>query len=154
MVAAIATQVDLEKAWLEAWYVQQYWAAIVTELDTSTSGSMAETIQGFVTTLGGDSAQGRASKDGAEADANAADTALTNAQAALAALAADVTSAQATVAELSARIISAGVELAELRTLAAADGTAGKLDAQVAKRTAVYDAYVNDGTGGDAKGPR
>lgn len=72
----------------------------------------------------------------------------------MAALAADVTSAQATVSELSARIISAGVELAELRTLAADDGTSGKLDAQVAKRTAVYNAYVNDGTNGEDKGPR
>lgn len=53
MVAAIATQVDLEKAWLEAWYVQQYWAYIVTELTVSTAGSMAETVEGFVTTLAG-----------------------------------------------------------------------------------------------------
>lgn len=152
MVAAIATQVDLEKAWLQAWYVQQYWAAIVAELAVGKSGSMAEKVEGFVTTLGGNSAQGRASKAGAEADANQADSDLTSAQAALATLAADVTSAQATVTELSSRIISAGAELAELRTLAAADATAGKLDAQVTKRTNVYNAYVlNDG---DNKGPR
>lgn len=56
MVAAIATQVDLEKAWLEAWYVQQYWTYIVTELTVSTSGSMAETVEGFVTTLAGNAA--------------------------------------------------------------------------------------------------
>jgi outer membrane protein TolC len=90
---------------------------------------------------------------GAVADADQADTDLTTAQATLAALQADVTSAQATVSELSGRIISAGIELAELRTLAAANGTDGKLDAQVAKRTAVYDAYIEDGTNGD-KGPR
>lgn len=90
---------------------------------------------------------------GAVADANQADTDLTTALATLSALQADVTSAQATVSELSGRIISAGIELAELRTLAAANGTDGKLDAQVTKRTAVYDAYINDGTNGD-KGPR
>lgn len=153
MVAAIATQVELEKAWLEAWYVQQYWAAITAELAIDADGSMAKTVQGFVTVLSGDSGSGRASKAGAESDANDADTALTTAQSTLASLAADVTSAQATVAELSSRILSAGVEMAELRTLAAENGTDGKLDAQVAKRTAVYNAYVNDGTSGD-KGPR
>lgn len=56
MVAAIATQVDLEKAWLEAWYVQQHWQAVNTELSVNTGGSMAETIQGFVTTLEGNAA--------------------------------------------------------------------------------------------------
>lgn len=153
MVAAIATQVELEKAWLEAWYVQQYWVAITAELAVDFDGSMAKTVQGLVTTLGGGDGDGRLSKAGAEKDANDADTALTAAQSQLAALAADVTSAQATVSELSARIISAGIEMAELRTLAAEDGTSGKLDAQVAKRTTIYDAYVNDGTVGD-KGPR
>jgi len=152
MVAAIATQVALEKAWLEAWYVQQYWAAITAELAVDAADSMALTVQGFVTVLDGNDSS-NASKAGAVKEANEADTALTLAQSQLAALAADVTSAQATVSELSSRILSAGVEMAELRTLAAADGTSGKLDAQVAKRTAVHSAYVNDGTSGD-KGPR
>jgi hypothetical protein len=35
------TQAALEKAWLSAWYKQQYWAAIVTELDVTTVGSKA-----------------------------------------------------------------------------------------------------------------
>lgn len=154
MVAAVATQVDLEKAWLQAWYVQQYWAELVTELNVITNSSMAKTIQGFVTTLEGNAALGRASKLGSEADATSADTSLTNAQSALTALQANVTSAQAAVAELQSRILRAGVEMAELKTLASGDGNAtGKLDNEATKRTAEYNAYVNDGQSGD-KGPR
>jgi len=53
IVTAMDAQALLEKAWLEAWYLQQYWAAINTALNTATSSSMAETYQGYVSTLSG-----------------------------------------------------------------------------------------------------
>lgn len=72
----------------------------------------------------------------------------------MATLVANTAAAQATVTELESRILRAGVELAELQTLANADGTSGKLDEALAKRTAIYDAYVNDASVSGDKGPR
>jgi hypothetical protein len=53
IATAMDAQALLEKAWLEAWYLQQYWAAINTALNTATVGSLAETYGGYVTALSG-----------------------------------------------------------------------------------------------------
>jgi hypothetical protein len=53
IVTSMDAQAALEKAWLEAWYLQQYWTAINNGLNTATSGSMAETYAGYVSTLNG-----------------------------------------------------------------------------------------------------
>lgn len=145
MVAAVATQVALEKAWLGAWYDLKHWDAVQTQLDTSESGSVAKPYGDAKTTLEGNADQGRASKLGSAADVDDADTALTNANNALDAFAADEATASAAVAELGSRILRAGAEITELRTLAAADGAAeedyGTLDREAVDRLAEFEAY-------------
>lgn len=39
LTSAADTQAGLEKAWLEAWYLQQYWAALKTTLHPTTGGT-------------------------------------------------------------------------------------------------------------------
>lgn len=56
MSAAAGVQAGLEKDWLQAWYLQQYWAAIVVELTEATSGSLAERNKGAIDTNGGNAA--------------------------------------------------------------------------------------------------
>jgi hypothetical protein len=41
MVAAVDVQAGLEKNWLEAWYNQAYWGAIVLELTCTDPGNNA-----------------------------------------------------------------------------------------------------------------
>ena len=157
MHADIVTQMDaqaaLEKAWLQAWYLQQYWAAINTELNTATAGSKANAYAAFVTTLSAASSADQTTQAGAAAFADNADTALQTAQGELATLQAATAAAEATVSELGKRIVRAGVELAELDALANA-GATGTLDEAAALRAADSDAYAADGTGGTTKGTR
>ena len=154
MVAAVATQVALEKAWLGAWYDLQHWMAVGTQLNDSTDGGVAKPYADAKTTLEGNADQGRASKEGTAAEATEADTALTDATNALDAFAADEATAEAAVAELGSRILRAGAELTELRTLAAEDGALeadyGTLDREAVDRLAEFEAY-RDGARADAE---
>ena len=52
MVTAVNAQAALEVAWLEAYYNEQYWGAIETELAVATEGSMAKDFNARSTTLG------------------------------------------------------------------------------------------------------
>lgn len=67
MTTAADSQAALEKAWLEAWYEQQYWAAITTQLTESTSGTKSKTFYDMTVTLGGSSTADDTTVAGAEA---------------------------------------------------------------------------------------
>lgn len=140
VVTEMDAQAALEKAWLEAWYLQQYWSELKTELTTSTSGSKAETFSGLVTTLGATTSD-NTSVIGATALATSADNELTAATTQLATLQAATAAATATVTELGKRILRAGAELADLDGLANTGGT-GTLDAAAALRTTDSDDYA------------
>jgi hypothetical protein len=56
MSAAAVVQAGLEKDWLQAWYLQQYWAAIVVELAEDTAGSLALANATSIATLNGNAA--------------------------------------------------------------------------------------------------
>lgn len=153
------TQAALEKTWLQAWYEQQYWAAIKTELTTSASSTAATSnnaMSAFTHTRVIWLATSGTSDDtnvvGAEAATASATTSLNNATEQLATLQAANAAAAATVAALGTRITRSTAQLAELDTLAN-DGATGTLDAAAALRNEEHAAYTNDGSAsGSTKG--
>lgn len=53
MDAGFTAQVDLEKAWLEAWYDQKYWMEVRDKLDSTLgNASMDATLTDYITTKG------------------------------------------------------------------------------------------------------
>lgn len=67
MQAQADTQAALEKTWLQAWYLQQYWAALTTELTEGTAGTQAKTYFDIVTALGTSGVSDTTNVAGAEA---------------------------------------------------------------------------------------
>lgn len=49
MVTDADAQAELEKKWLAAWYYQQFWARMVTQLTTTTAGSRAKNFNDWQT---------------------------------------------------------------------------------------------------------
>jgi hypothetical protein len=149
LVAAADTQAGLEKAWLEAWYLQQYWAALKTTLHGTTGGTMATQYQALVTKLGESDASDLKTVAGADASLTSAKSLLESKQTDLAALESSNNDAAAAVAALGTRILRADAQLSSLDGLANA-GSTGTLDQAAAKRLADLNAYKNDGVSGDA----
>lgn len=42
MQTEMNTQAGLEKAWLEAWYLQQYWDKVKTQMNPATAGTTSK----------------------------------------------------------------------------------------------------------------
>jgi hypothetical protein len=145
MAGAADTQAALEKAWLEAWYLQQYWAAIKTELTQTTASTQAKTYYDKTVTLGGSSTSDDTTVAGAEAAAATANSSLVLATEQLATLQAATAAAAATVAALGTRIIRSNTQILELDALSNT-GSTGTLDLAAALRTADHDAYASDGS--------
>jgi len=160
LIAATDAQAALEKTWLQAWYEQQYWAALKTHLTTSDSGLTATSANTNAATartetlkLADSGTADDLTVSGAEAFTAGANTSLTNATEQLATLQAATTSAAAAVAALGTRITRSTTQIAELLTLASGDSSApGELDDAAVLRTAEHSDYTNDGTNGDPKG--
>lgn len=149
MIAAADAQAELEKAWLEAWYLQQYWAALKTTLHETTGGTFATTNKGKVDTLGAAQDANTTSVAGATAAVTTKKGLLDTAQEALAALESATNDAAAAVAALGTRILRADAQITTLQSLSN-DAATGTLDEAAAKRLADLNAYKNDGTSGDA----
>jgi len=148
LTAAADAQAALEKAWLEAWYLQQYWAALKTTLHATTGGTMATQYAAKVTLLGGAGDSDTTTVAGATANVTTKKGLLDTAQEALAALESATNDAAAAVAALGTRILRADAQIASLDGLS--NGSSGTLDEAAAKRLADLNAYKNDGTSGDA----
>lgn len=148
LTTAADTQAGLEKAWLEAWYLQQYWAALKTTLHGTTGGTMATQYATKVSTLANASDSDTTTVAGATANVTTKKGLLDTAQEALAALESATNDAAAAVAALGTRILRADAQIASLDGLS--DGSTGTLDEAAAKRLADLNAYKNDGTSGDA----
>lgn len=108
LTGAADAQAALEKAWLEAWYLQQYWAALKVQLTASTVGSKSKDFYDRWDTLNGSSTSDQTTELGATASVNAASNSLGVAQGALATLQAATAASAATVAALGTRITRAG----------------------------------------------
>lgn len=139
------TQAGLEKAWLEAWYLQQYWAALKTTLHETTGGTMATQYKAKVTLLGGAGDSDTTTVAGATANVTTKKGLLDTAQEALAALESATNDAAAAVAALGTRILRADAQIASLDGLS--NGSTGTLDEAAAKRLADLNAYKAAGTG-------
>lgn len=157
MVAAANVQAGLEKNWLEAWYNQAYWGAIVLELtctaqandnngnavpDVCTAGSKAKTYYDGMSTLDGADGGDNTTVAGADAIKTTSENDLNTAEEALAKLQATTAEAAATVAALGKRILNADAQIAELTTLT----TSGALATAAAVRKTEWDDYKNDGS--------
>lgn len=129
---------------MEAFYVQQYWKYLTTELTPAENGTVIKTFTGVLSTLSSGTADnGTGSVAEMTAEKATATTAVETATAELAALDAAVSAADALVQDLVSRIERIDTEIAELGTLAT-DAQDGPLDKDLAKRTAVYTAYNTD----------
>jgi len=143
----IIKQVLLEKAWLTAWYKQQYWAALANQLNVvSADTTQAKTITALKADVDKDDPATTCTK-GAKAARDTADTKLTDATDALAKLQTTTAEAAAVVADLGKRIIRADAAIAELDALANAQAT-GTLDAAAALRVKEWTDYK--GVAGEA----
>jgi hypothetical protein len=151
MAAQAVTQAGLEKAWLSAWYVQQYWANLLLQLsedDGSTVGRAVDTHYGAksktfkdkVDELGAAQVLTTTSVAGATSAVGTAQTNLNTAAEALATLQATEAAAAAVVAGLGTRILRADAQVSELDSLANA-GATGTLDTASALRAADLAAY-------------
>lgn len=145
-------QAALEKAWLAAWYTQQYWANLLiqlTEDDGTTVGRAVDTHYGAkskafkdkLEELNDNQSLTATSVAGATAAKNGAETTLNAAAEALATLQATEAAAAAVVAGLGTRILRADQQITELEGLANA-GATGTLDDQAALRVGERDAYT------------
>jgi hypothetical protein len=144
MVAATDAQAALEKSWLQAWYLQQYWAQLDKYLNITTAGSTAKAWEDRrgPSGLAGTGTSDQSTLLGATAFKNIADTALTTATGQLATLQATTAAAEAITSELGKRIDRAITETAALDALATPTGTAvGTLDLAAALRVADHSAY-------------
>jgi hypothetical protein len=146
------TQAGLEKAWLNAWYVQQYWANLLLQLsedDGTTVGRAVDTHYGAKSktfkdahdVLGDAQVLTTTSVAGATAAVGTAQTNLNTAAEALATLQATEAAAAAVVAGLGTRILRADAQVSELDSLANA-GATGTLDEASALRAADLAAYT------------
>lgn len=159
LATAADSQAALEKAWLQAWYEQQYWAAIKVQLTTAATATEAtsdNTMSAYVHTrvisLGTSGTSDDSNVAGAEAATSTATTSLNNATEQLATLQANNAAAAATVAALGTRIKASTTQITELNDLANSDGD-GTLDEAAALRSAEHAAYTNDGSAnGSVKG--
>jgi len=157
MKAGADVQAGLEKNWLEAWYNQAYWAAIVLELtctsqpddvagnavpDVCTPGSKAKTYYDGMTTLDGNDGGDNSTVAGADTIKTTAENDLNTAEEALAKLQATTAEAAATVAALGKRILNADAQIAELTTLT----TGGALATAAELRNTEWMDYKNDGS--------
>lgn len=150
MVVIIDAQADLEKAWLNAWYDEQYWVQVNAQLDTGTAGSLAKSYADQIALLGGTGTSVADNYTLANNAASSAQSAYDAAVAALALLQSAATTTAAVSNELGKRITRATAEIAELNTLSTTPAPAtgfgtGTLDLQAKKRTEDYNAFASDG---------
>jgi len=94
MDTQLIAQAALEKAWLQAYYLQQYWAQLKKYLTPTQAGSAAITWRGRKTALDNASTADATSTAGAAAAENTATTNLTNGRTALATLQAATAAAE------------------------------------------------------------
>jgi len=146
------TQAGLEKAWLSAWYVQQYWANLLLQLteDDGTTvgravdthyGAKSKTFKDAVDVLADAQVLTTTSVAGATSAVSTAQTNLNTAAEALATLQATEAAAAAVVAGLGTRITRADAQIVELDGLANT-GATGTLDQASALRAADLAAYT------------
>lgn len=152
MTTAADGQAALEKAWLQSWYTQQYWAALKVQLTETTASTKSKTFFDEYTLLGTSGTSDDTNVAGADAAEATATTQLNTATEQLATLQAATAAAAATVAALGSRILRADAQLAELDGLANA-GATGTLDEAAKLRLDAYNEYNNDGSvSGSQKG--
>jgi len=143
LIAATDAQAVLEKNYLEAYYLKQYWGELKSNLNTSGGGySYPRSYKTARDTIADASDADNSTEAGAEQLANAADTALTQAEEALADLLATQAETAAVVAELGKRLVRSHREIAELLALAADDGQSGTLDKAAALRLLDYTTHT------------
>ena len=153
------TQAGLEKAWLQAWYLQQYWNNVKDQLNPATGGTTAKIYADAQTALAASGAPNNsntASVHGATYIAGLVSTGLTTAQETLATYQTATAAAQSVVAALGTRIIRTEDELTELAKLVETSTAAGvvpnKILDQAAKlRKDDLDAFMAPTTGEKAK---
>lgn len=147
-------QAALEQAWLEAWFLQQYWTKVDGWLDTGKAGSKAETFNDLLTARAAALTPDLTITSVADAETAAADakTALEKAETQLAALVATTSAAQAVVADLGKRILRIDAELAELGALVTLDVNApGPLEVAAAKRAKAADDFSSEVVGSEGE---
>lgn len=149
MQSEMNSQAQLEKGWLQAWYLQQYWRQINTQLDDTTAGSIAKVygdVQDALNATGAGQTSNTASAYGAGYQATLATTNLDTATETLSTLQTATAAATSVVAALGARILRIEKELADLNNLATVASGAtpvGTLDQAAAKRLKDFTDYQN-----------
>lgn len=149
MVADADAQAALEKAWLEAYYLQQYWAALKATFTEGTGGAKTIAYKLALTNLDDSDAAVTTTTVGATAEVTSKKGALSAGQAALAALESATNDAAAVKAALAARILRADAQINSLDGLS--DGATGTLDAAAAKRLKDLNDYKSTTVGSEGE---